>query len=112
MACYRNVNESIYALDPRVVQIAIALNVVIFFVAVCISIKKRKVANYFIYLELAFRLCTLLKPNSRSESTSASMYMLTTWAIFFGTYCGDRKSYYLTFLVVVLQIFVGVHWMY
>ncbi len=90
------------SLNPNVVKIAIAVNVVVFFVMVCISIKKRKVANYFIYIELCFRLCILLKPNSRSELTTASMYMLETWAIFFATYCGDRKSFYLAFLVVVL----------
>ena len=100
------------ALNPQVIEFAIALNVIIFFVVACIAIKKRKVANYFSYIELAFRLFALLKPNSRSESTSASMYMLETFAIIFATYCGDRKSFYLTCVVVVIQIFFGVHWIY
>lgn len=40
------------------------------------------------------------------------MYMLETWAVVFATYCGDRKSFFLAFIVVMLQIFIGVHWIY
>ena len=62
-----NVNDTLLALNPKVIDIAIAVNVVFFFMLTCIAIKKRKVANLFIYTELAFRLFVLLKPNSRSE---------------------------------------------
>lgn len=110
--CYMNVNDSLLTLDPKIVEYAIGVNVVLFFILVCVAIKKRRVANLFIYTELAFRLAVLFKPNSRSEQTTASMYMLETWAVVFATYCGDRKSFVLAFILVMLQSFVGVHWVY
>ena len=94
------------------VQTIIALVTITFFILVVISFKKRSVADLFIYIELTFRIVILFKPNSRSENSSASMYMLETWAIVFATYNGDRKSFFFAVVTLLVQAFVGVHYVY